>query len=104
MKTDGKAPEGPPRRPSLQVVLWLMLLLTLGAVWNGLTRMTSLDGPPVDYSTMYSWADAGRLERVTLRGTHLAGTLRSPTKIDGRDVSVFVTELPEHDDALLPLL
>jgi cell division protease FtsH len=104
MKTDGKAPEGSPRRPSLQVVLGLMLLLTLGAVWNGLTRMTSLDGPPVDYSTMYSWADAGRLERVTLRGTHLAGTLRSPTKIDGRDVSVFVTELPEHDDALLPLL
>jgi cell division protease FtsH len=104
MSTEGKAPEGPSRRPSLHLAFVVMLVLTLAAVWNGLSRMASLDGPPVDYSTMYAWADAGRLDRVTLRGTRLAGTLRAPAKVDGRDVSAFVTELPEHDDALLPLL
>jgi cell division protease FtsH len=104
MRTEPKLPDARPRRPSLHPAFAVMLALTVGAVWNGLSRMASLDGPSVDYSTMYSWADAGRLERVTLRGTRLAGTLRSPVKLDGREVSVFVTELPEHDEALLPLL
>ncbi|HVU49274.1 MAG TPA: ATP-dependent zinc metalloprotease FtsH [Polyangia bacterium] len=101
MGTDGKAP-GPPRR--LHVAFVVMVVLTLAAVWHGLARMTSLDGPPVDYSTLWAWADAGKLDHVTLTGTRLVGTLRAPTSRDGRDVTVFVTELPEHDDALLPLL
>jgi cell division protease FtsH len=106
MSADDKAPNGPapPGRRRLNLALAVMLAVTVAAVWQGLARMPSLEGPPVDYTTLYTWADAGKLERATLRGPHLAGTLRAPEQLDGREVTVFQTELPDHDDALLPLL
>jgi cell division protease FtsH len=107
MSAGGKAPNGPPPPPRprrLNLALVLMLAVTVAAVWHGLARMASLEGPPVDYSTLYGWIEAGKLERATLRGAHLTGTLHTPERLDGRDVTVFETELPEHDDALLPLL
>jgi cell division protease FtsH len=106
MEPSSKAPREPPasKKPGPNLFLALILALTVGAVWQGFARMASLGGAPVDYSTFYSWVDQGKVERATLKGSHLSGTLRSSQKVDGRDVTMFETELPEHDDALLPLL
>jgi len=104
--TEEKMPRGSPepKRPRFNLFFALVLALTVGAVWQGLARMSPLGGAPVDYSTFFAWVDQSKVERVTLKGAHVSGSLRAPQKVDGLDVTLFETELPEHDDALLPLL
>ncbi|HVX95137.1 MAG TPA: ATP-dependent zinc metalloprotease FtsH [Polyangia bacterium] len=102
--------EKTPRKPSQQgsrainFGLAFMLALTLGAVWQGLARPAGPGGAPVDYSTFYGWVEQHKVERVTFKGAHLSGALRAPEKVDGADATTFETELPDRDDALLPLL
>jgi cell division protease FtsH len=80
------------------------MFTAFAVAWHSIGRLGSADRSGIDYSTLYSWAGEGKLDRVTLRGSHLSGTLRAPAKVDGRDVTAFETELPERDDTLLPLL
>ena len=75
-----------------------------GVMWLWQSKADSRGRPGVDYSTLYTWAEQGRLASATLKGRRLVGTLHSPATVDGRQVSQFRTELPEHDDSLLPLL
>jgi cell division protease FtsH len=100
------ATQGPsaPRNRRFALAFYFLMFAAFAIAWHGLSRLGGAGAPPVDYSTLYGWASEGKLDRVTLRGSHVSGTLRAPVKVDGRDLTAFETELPEHDDAVLPLL
>jgi cell division protease FtsH len=93
-----------PSRHRRPVLSWLVVgaMFASMAFWQWRTEKQS--HPPVDYSTLYAWAEGGRLTRATVTGRRLEGVLRAPEMVDGRQVSAFVTELPERDDELLPIL
>ena len=81
-----------------------MLLAMFGGMWLWQSQAASRAHANVDYSTLYAWAEQGKLASATLKGRRLVGALRSPVALDGRQVAEFHTELPERDDSLLPLL
>jgi cell division protease FtsH len=86
------------------VISGLVLLALFAVMWVWGTHADSLDRPTADYSALYTWAQRGAIASATLKGRRFFGTLRSPATLDGRQVTEFWTELPERDDALLPLL
>jgi cell division protease FtsH len=59
--------------------------------------------PDVDYSTAYTWIQAGKVKSVDLRGDSLDGVLTAPENIDGKQLSMFHTRIPD-DKTLIPLL
>jgi cell division protease FtsH len=94
----------PPTNRRHTVLSWLVLgaLFASMALWQWHAERKS--HPRVDYSTLYAWADEGRLASATVSGRRLEGVLRAPAPLEGRQVAAFETELPERDDELLPLL
>jgi cell division protease FtsH len=61
--------------------------------------------PGIDYSTFYSLAEQGNVQRVAIEGQSVSGTLKGPTQADGKTVKDFSTTLPpDADPQLLPLL
>jgi cell division protease FtsH len=86
------------------VISWLVLAAIVGLILHWRAQAENLALPSIDYSTLYGWAEQGKLARVTLKGRGLVGVLRAPTAVEGPQVTTFHTELPERDDSLLPLL
>ena len=91
-----------PRRTT--IASWLLLLAMGAAMWFWRAQAETRAHAQVDYSTLYAWTEQGKLAHVTIKGRRLDGTLRAAATLDGRQVTDFRTELPEHDDSLLPLL
>jgi cell division protease FtsH len=103
----GGQPPGAPQPPGwhhTRILSWALLIGMFTTMWLWRSQAERQDRPTIDYSTLYQWAEQGHLQQATLRGRRLEGKLRAPEKQDGRDVTDFRTELPEHDDTLLPLL
>jgi cell division protease FtsH len=99
----GTQPSGSdPRRTTL--VAWLMFLTLVSAVFFWRSQGEGGVRTSADYSTLYGWAEEGKLASVVVKGRRLEGVLRAPATIDGRPVKEFATQLPERDDNLLPLL
>jgi hypothetical protein len=96
----GSEPRSPNQRRAT-ALSWLLLLLLFGGMWLWQSGAETRGHPDVDYSTLYGWAEQGKLGSATLKG-RLLGSLRAPTTVDGRQVSQVHTELPERDDSLLP--
>jgi cell division protease FtsH len=93
----------PPAHPILRSALGAALLvagLAAAILW---LRPTTEPGE-LDYSIAYGLIRDGKVAAVELRGTTLDGQLTTATTIDGAAVTRFRTTLPDHDDAILPLL
>jgi cell division protease FtsH len=94
----------PPSGRRLTVLSWLALGGLFAVMAFTQWRVERESRRLIDYSTLYTWADEGRLASVNVKGRRLEGALRAPVTTDGRAIEAFHTELPERDDALLPLL
>ena len=57
----------------------------------------------VDYSTVYSWIQAGKVKSVDLRGDAIDGVLTAPETVDKKPVTAFHARMPD-DKSLVPLL
>jgi cell division protease FtsH len=101
---DDKHPPSTARRRRITGLFYIALVAGSLAFWWAMPRIADVDRPIVDYSTLFAWADQGKLARVTLKGSHVSGTLRGPVTLDGHEVTAFETDLPERDDAILPAL
>jgi cell division protease FtsH len=86
------------------VLSWLVLGAMFAAMAFWQWRAEQRVHPAVDYSTLYAWAEEGKLASATVRGHRLEGVLRAPATLEGNQVTAFHTELPDRDDELLPLL
>jgi cell division protease FtsH len=82
----------------------LFVVVMVGFAGLRWMQMESRDRTAVDYSTLYRWAEQGQLAGVTIKGRQLDGKLRALVAHKGTQIATFRTELPEHDDTLLPLL
>ncbi len=60
---------------------------------------------PIAYSTFYRVVGEDKVEKVTLRGQTVLGTLKAQAQLDGHATKAFRTTLPPiADDSLMPLL
>jgi len=60
---------------------------------------------PIAYSTFYRVVGEDKVEKVTLRGQAVLGTLKAQAQLDGHATKVFRTTLPPiADDSLMSLL
>jgi len=60
---------------------------------------------PIAYSTFYRVVGEDKVEKVTLRGQAVLGTLKAQAQLEGHATKVFRTTLPPiADDSLMPLL
>jgi cell division protease FtsH len=101
MEAQGPRSPEPPRKIATSLLILAAILAFMSFwTWTGQRQLQ----PSVGYSTLYTWVDEGKLASATLRGHRLDGTLKAATKIEGEDTTKFQTELPEHDDELLPFL
>jgi len=61
--------------------------------------------PSIDYSSFYALVATGKVQRITMAGQAVQGTLKGPEQVDGRSVKDFSTTLPSQPDtSLMPLL
>jgi cell division protease FtsH len=97
------------KKPSEKSLAWLrwaipllLVAILLASEALGDRRPTS---PGIGYSTFYSLVDQGKVERITIEGQSVSGTLKEPEPVEGKTVEEFATTLPAQPDAnLLPLL
>jgi cell division protease FtsH len=83
--------------------LTILLLLMMGMwVWRSAQEEPAMPG--VDYSTLYGWAEDGKVESVTIRGQSVQGKLKTSEDVDGKKIEQFQTTTPPGDDALLDKL
>ncbi len=93
--------------PKVKPPPWLWPLIAIGffLVWWAFrpgARVTR--GPEVAYSEFYTLVQQAKVKSVVLDLQQVRVELKSPQKIDGQNLSRFVTTMPARDDALLPLL
>ncbi len=88
---------------------WLILLIAAAftaAIYFSSTR----DGAPanaaeIDYTSFYTHAEQGRVERVDVQGRSIVGTFAEEQTIGERKLKNFRTQLPPQDDPeLWPML
>ncbi len=100
------------RRPGCSlgsVVIWVLLGLAVASLFWGPLSDQLDDRVRVSYSAFREHVEAGRVERVTVRGQQIQGELRDSAEktVDGETISYerFVTYLPSFgDEELLSLL
>ena len=84
------------------VVPFLLVAFLLASEALGDRKATA---PGIDYSTFYSLAEQGNVQRVAISGQSVTGSLKAPTQVEGKTVKDFSTTLPQQQDPqLLPLL
>ncbi len=84
------------------VVPLLLVAFLLASEALGDRKVTS---PGIDYSSFYTLAQQGSVQRVAISGQSVTGTLKAPAQVDGKTIKDFTTTLPaQPDPQLLPLL
>jgi cell division protease FtsH len=100
-KTEKKPSEGSLAWLRWAIPLLLVALLLASEAFSN--RKPAV--PPIDYSDFYALVDQGKVERVTIEGQNVSGSLRNAEPVEGRTVKDFQTTLPSQQDRdLLPLL
>jgi cell division protease FtsH len=97
------------KKPSDGSLTWLrwtipllLVAFLLASEAFGDRKVTS---PGIDYSSFYSLAEQGNVQRVAIEGQSVSGSLKAPTQVDGKTVKEFSTTLPpQQDPQLMPLL
>jgi cell division protease FtsH len=82
----------------------LVLTVMLGAMWFWKSATEGGEQSPVAYSQLFDWIKDGKVESVVLAGDAVDATLKKPESHAGKTVKTFHTNLPQNDQALLPLL
>jgi cell division protease FtsH len=74
--------------------------------WHNVTTRDDSRAAVIAYSTFYQLIKDDKVERVSVKGQTVTGTLRGPVEVeDGKKLTEFKTLLPMQDDRdLLPLL
>jgi cell division protease FtsH len=82
---------------------WPLIVFGLLAavLWFWPARSRDAETP---YSTVFGWADAGKIDEVVVEGAVVRGKLREPEKIDDKTVSEFATRVPPEDEELVRVL
>jgi cell division protease FtsH len=85
------------------------MLLVLAAMLGGMylwkvANEGSTQPPAVAYSQLFQWAQDAKLASVDIAGDSIDGALKAPEALDGKTISNFRSNLPQNDQALLPLL
>jgi len=83
---------------------WLLLAGLLSAFWFWRSSRETSVHPEIDYSTVYTWIDQGRVASVVMKGRSLEGKLSGPQMVEKQTVTSFHTLVPANDDSLVPLL
>ncbi len=95
----------PPTKPPRPFwVTWLLPAVAVAvSVWSFTDRAPA--AAPVSYTDFYQLVEDGKLAKVTLSGTEIAGTLKQEETVGGHKLKSFQTSLPQQEDHdLLPLL
>jgi len=106
----GQDPRGSSQTPPSHwtLILWLFVLFVLLGPW--ISNLLSSKGVQISYSAFRSQLEAGNVQKVTVQGEAISGTLKKAAEEktpDGKAASYteFLTYLPSFgDDKLLPLL
>ena len=96
---DAASPPSPHRAPWG----WIVLALVIGLFWFW-QRSDQSPRSDVDYSTVVTWIQQGKVKEVVLDDRSIAGLLKAPEKIDDHQVTAFHTLVPPHDERLVPML
>jgi len=104
MDNDSRPPTGMPPTPGPSRRTMLILPLMLMGMWLWKSYSEGTAQPPIAYSQLYQWIDQGKVESVVLDGELVSATLKSPEKLDGRQIKDLQTNVAPNDSQLLPLL
>jgi len=96
---DAASPPSPHRAPWG----WIVLAVVIALFWFW-QRSDQPARSDVDYSTVVTWIQAGKVKEVVLDEKSIAGLLKAPEKIDDRTITAFHTLVPPRDDRLVPML
>jgi cell division protease FtsH len=97
------APPEAPRPPWLAVALSTVVMVLFLVYQARVTR--GGDVGAVDYTQLYAWVQAGKVQKVTIEGREVTGSLKAAETVAGGDVTEFRATLPVQEDRdLLPLL
>jgi cell division protease FtsH len=102
-------PPDPDKKPADGSLGWLrwgipivLVALLLGSQLLG-ERKTP--GATIDYSSFYTLVEEGKVQRVSIEGQGVTGSLKAPEPVEGRTLRDFTTTLPAQQDRdLMPLL
>jgi len=98
----GSRPPEPP--PGWKAWLILGAAILVFYAWQQLGG-ADVNQTPIAYSTFYRVVGEDKVEKVTLRGQAVLGTLKAQAQLEGHATKVFRTTLPPiADDSLMPLL
>ncbi len=97
------------KKPSDGSLTWLRWMIPLLLVAFLLASEALGDrkatAPGIDYSSFYALVEQGSVQRVTIEGQSVSGSLKQPSPVDGKTVKDFSTTLPaQQDQQLMPLL
>jgi cell division protease FtsH len=96
---DAASPPSPHRAPWG----WIVLAVVIGLFWFW-QRSDAPTKSDVDYSTVVTWIQQGKVKEAVLDEHGIAGLLKAPEKVDNHDVTAFHTLVPPHDERLVPML
>jgi cell division protease FtsH len=85
---------------------WILPLTILVSLWLWQRAGTgATDGTEIGYTAFYTLVAEDKVDRLTLTGHEVQGSLKAEQTIEGKPTQRFHTTLPvESDPALLPLL
>jgi len=81
-------------------LLWVVIIVLVLLLWQ-LFQQTNSKTNAIDFSEFLASVDAGRVEKVTIRGNELRGALRDAGAAKNRE---FTTITPTQYDGLIPRL
>src|SRR5689334_1831991 len=96
---DAASPPSPHRAPWG----WIVLAIVIGLFWFW-QRSDTPAKSDIDYSTVVSWIQQGKVKEVVLDEHSVAGVLKGPEKVDNHEVTAFRTLVPPRDERLVPML
>jgi cell division protease FtsH len=107
--TEPTASPTPPRSPATpteHLWRWILPLAVLGALWAWQrSEEKAGDAQEVGYTQLYGLIAADKVEKMTMAGLEVRGSLKAAEQVEGRKVERFRSTLPAKDDpGFLPLV
>ncbi|MFT3765312.1 MAG: ATP-dependent zinc metalloprotease FtsH [Minicystis sp.] len=94
-----------PRPRAEHLYRWILPLVILGALWAWQSRDDGEGAPEVGYTQLYTLIAGDKVEKITLTGADVRGTLKGTETIAGQKAQRFRSTLPAREDpAFLPLV